>query len=116
MRLDLFGSLPPKRGEGINPYAMQVGWRSKNMKRQLGIFLIVLVLYGVLVGSFNTARSIDNHIDLAKRLGFYGVLTLGAGTLIITGGIDLSIGSLVGLAAFVCGMLLEWQWPPVAAA
>src|SRR2546430_17247376 len=82
------------------------------MMRLLGIFVIVLVLYGTLMGSFETARSVDNHIDLARRLGFYGVLTLGVGTLIITGGIDLSIGSLVGLGAVVFGMLLERQTPP----
>src|SRR5947207_5839065 len=79
------------------------------MMRLLGIFVIVLVLYGTLMASFETARSVDNHIDLARRLGFYGVLTLGVGTLNITGGIDLSIGSLVGLAAVAFGMLLERQ-------
>jgi ribose transport system permease protein len=82
------------------------------MARLLGILLIVLVLYGTMVTEFEAARSADNHIDLARRLGFYGVLTLGVGTLIITGGIDLSIGSLVGLGAVVFGVLLERQVPP----
>lgn len=86
------------------------------MTRLLGVFLMVLMLYGVLVGSFPTARSPENHFDLAKRLGFYGILTLGAGTLIISGGIDLSIGSLVGLVAVSFGLLLERQTPPVLAA
>src|SRR6516164_8762650 len=86
------------------------------MARLIGIFLIVLVLYGLLIGSFDTARSLDNHIDLARRLGFYGVLTLGVGVLIITGGIDLSIGSLVGLSAVAFGLLLRSEWHPIAAA
>jgi ribose transport system permease protein len=86
------------------------------MARLVGILLIVLVLYGTLVGTFETARSVDNHIDLARRLGFYGVLTLGAGVLIITGGIDLSIGSLVGLGAVAFGLLLERQVAPWLAA
>src|SRR5947209_15613164 len=86
------------------------------MARLLGILLIVVVLYGTLVGSFPTARSAENHIDLARRLGFYGVLTLGVGTLIITGGIDLSIGSLVGLCAVAFGLLLERQVAPWPAA
>src|SRR5437868_2845470 len=86
------------------------------MARLLGILLIVLVLYGTLIGSFDTARSVDNHVDLARRLGFYGVLTLGVGTLIITGGIDLSIGSLVGLGAVAFGLLLEAQVAPWLAA
>lgn len=82
------------------------------MARLTGIFLIVMALYGLLLGSFEAARSIDNHIDLARRLGFYGILTLGAGTVIISGGIDLSIGSLVGLCAVVFGMLLEQRVQP----
>lgn len=82
------------------------------MARLFGIFVIVLFLYGLLIGSFDAARSVDNHIDLARRLGFYGVLTLGVGTLIITGGIDLSIGSLVGLSAVSFGLLLEHEINP----
>lgn len=87
------------------------------MTRLLGVLLMVLVLYGVLMGSFDSARSVDNHQNLARRLGFYGVLTLGVGVLIVAGGIDLSIGSLVGLAAVAFGLLLQrgaGAWPAAA--
>jgi ribose transport system permease protein len=86
------------------------------MTRLLGVLLMVLVLYGVLMGFFDFARSLDNHQVLARRLGFYGVLTLGVGVLIVAGGIDLSIGSLVGLAAVAFGILLKQEVPPIAAA
>src|SRR5437764_4682678 len=76
------------------------------MRRVIGVLAMVLVLYLVLVGSFDSARSLANHLDLARRLGFYGVLTLGVGILIVAGGIDLSIGSLVGLGAVNFGLLL----------
>ena len=64
------------------------------MTRLLGILVMVMVLYAVLMGTFDFARSLDNHETLARRLGFYGVLTCGVGILIVSGGIDLSIGSL----------------------
>ena len=86
------------------------------MSRLLGIALMVLVLYGLLVGSFQTARSVENHRDLAERLGFYGLLTLGVGVLIIAGGIDLSIGSLVGLSAVAFGVMVQNRVPAVWAA
>jgi ribose transport system permease protein len=86
------------------------------MSRLLGIALMVLVLYGLLVGSFETARSVNNHLDLARRLGFYGILTLGVGVLIVSGGIDLSIGSLVGLGAVAFGVMLQGRVPAVWAA
>ena len=87
------------------------------MTRLLGVLLMVLILYALLMGFFEKARSLDNHQVLARRLGFYGVLTLGVGVLIVTGGIDLSIGSLVGLSAVAFGYLMnERRWPPLPAA
>jgi ribose transport system permease protein len=86
------------------------------MSRLVGIALMVLVLYGLLVGNYETARSVDNHLSLARQLGFYGVLTVGAGVLIISGGIDLSMGSLVGLGAVAFGVLVQKRVPaPIAA-
>jgi ribose transport system permease protein len=60
---------------------------------------MVLVLYGVLLSLSQNARSAATQKDIALRLGFYGVLTVGVGVLIVSGGIDLSIGSAVGLGA-----------------
>lgn len=85
------------------------------MARLIGVLVMVLVLYGILMGCFEKAQSLNNHQVLARRLGFYGVLTLGVGVLIVSGGIDLSIGSLVGLCAVYFGLLIQ-HWPPVLAA
>ncbi|OAI48043.1 hypothetical protein AYO44_01165 [Planctomycetaceae bacterium SCGC AG-212-F19] len=76
------------------------------MARLVGVVLMVGVLYVALMSTFPEAMSVNNHQVLARRLGFYGVLTLGVGILIVAGGIDLSIGSLVGLAAVNFGLLL----------
>ena len=76
------------------------------MKRILGILIIVLVLYGLLL-TFKAARTPGNHKNLEDRLALYGILTLGVGVLIISGGIDLSIGSVFCLAAVSFGLLLN---------
>jgi ribose transport system permease protein len=87
------------------------------MRRLIGIAVMVLALYAVLIGSFGAgARSKENHYNLAKDFSFYGVTTLGVGILIVSGGIDLSIGSLVGLSAVVFGLLLEREVKPIYAA
>jgi ribose transport system permease protein len=87
------------------------------MTRLLGVLLMVLTLYALHMGFFPNARSLGNHQDLARRLGFYGVLTLGVGVLIVSGGIDLSIGSLVGLGAVAFGSLMTKRgWSPLPAA
>jgi ribose transport system permease protein len=82
------------------------------MSRLLGVFVLVLALYITLMATGKNARSVDNQKEIAKRLGFYGILTLGAGVLIISGGIDLSTGSLVGLGAVCFCRLLAMIMPP----
>lgn len=53
------------------------------------------------------AISLRNHFLLGERIGMYGIISLAAGLLIITGGVDLSIGSVVGLCATLMAMLLQ---------
>jgi ribose transport system permease protein len=55
---------------------------------------------------------------MANIIGLFGVFSLGLGLVIITGGIDLSVGSMFAL----CGVLLSltltkwhWSWPLAAA-
>src|SRR5215212_7666239 len=86
------------------------------MNRLFGIFLMVALLYAALMGFDENARTLSNQVTIAKRLGFYGILTLGVGVLIVSGGIDLSIGSVVGLGAITFGLLLQQRVPPVLAA
>ncbi|HEV3262657.1 MAG TPA: ABC transporter permease [Gemmataceae bacterium] len=91
------------------------------MKKLVGMAVFLLVLYGALLASDPGARSAYNHFNLEKRIGLYGIITLGAAILIITGGIDLSIGAVVGLSATVLAILLippsrgGYGWPPALA-
>jgi ribose transport system permease protein len=85
------------------------------MARLVGVLALVLVLYATVLLSDANARSAENHRNLARRMGSWGVLTLGAGLVIISGGIDLSIGSVVGVAAVSLGLLFERRVPPMAA-
>ena len=86
------------------------------MKKLLGLALFLLVIYLLLLLSDPGAQSAYNHFNLGRRIGLYGIISLGAGILIITGGIDLSIGSVIGLCATVFATLLvEHRWNPLAA-
>jgi len=84
------------------------------MKKLLGIFVFLLFLYVCILIATNPARWANNHFNLGQRIGLSGILCLGAGLLIITGGVDLSIGSVVGLCAVVfCWLVLRLQvWVP----
>ena len=78
------------------------------------MLLTVLLLYGLII-SDERAQTLSYHSILLGRLGFYGILTLGAGVLILAGGIDLSIGSVVGLSAVLFGVLMSKGVAPAAA-
>lgn len=87
------------------------------MTRILGVLALLIGLYGGLVGTYvETAPAAEpsartqervksNLVDVANIQGRYGVITLGAALVIITGGIDLSIGAVVGLSAVLFGVL-----------
>lgn len=85
------------------------------MKKILGIFgllvLVVLVTAIAEPASFLTAFNIENVV---RRTSLYGILSIGVAFVIITGGIDLSIGSVVALSASLLPWLLVgkgWSVP-----
>jgi len=86
------------------------------MKKLLGLTAFLVVLYVAMLAADESARSLSNHLNLGKRTGLYGIISLGAGMLIISGGIDLSIGSVVGFCATIMALLLvHLHWHPAAA-
>ena len=59
----------------------------------------------------------ENFYNITRNFAFIGIMALGMTTVIITGGIDLSVGSVMGLAAIVCrpgaaGRRIRggWRW------
>ena len=86
------------------------------MARLLGILILVLGLYGLLLAVTRGARSISaTLLPLTRDQAYFAVLTLGAAIVIITGGIDLSVGSVVGLAAVLFGLLMQRGVVPLVA-
>ena len=57
----------------------------------------------------------DNFYNITRNFAFIGIMALGATMVIITGGIDLSVGSIMGLVAVACGLTLEAGYPWYAA-
>ncbi|HNR34583.1 MAG TPA: ABC transporter permease [Candidatus Hydrogenedentes bacterium] len=58
----------------------------------------------------------QNLRNLLPWIGLFGILSLGEALVIITGGIDLSVGSVVALVGIICAVLLrDFGWPVAAA-
>ena len=55
----------------------------------------------------------------ARLIGMNGIFSIGMGLVIITGGIDLSVGSVFALQGVILSIMLEewhWAWPLAIAA
>lgn len=53
----------------------------------------------------------DNFFNITRNFSFIGIMALGMTAVIATGGIDLSVGSIMGLVAVVCGLVLQAGYP-----
>ena len=60
--------------------------------------------------------SADNIFNVSRNFAFIGLIALGQTAVIATGGIDLSVGSVMGLAGIVTGLVLGSGQPLVLAA
>ncbi|HZZ27674.1 MAG TPA: ABC transporter permease [Pirellulales bacterium] len=82
------------------------------MKKELGIFLLLAVVCTVTAVLKPLFLSEANLTNLANSIGQYGVFSIGMGFVIITGGIDLSVGSMLALVGVVLAIALrDWGWP-----
>jgi ribose/xylose/arabinose/galactoside ABC-type transport system permease subunit len=75
---------------------------------EFGLIVSIGALLGVIQwlappGSFFTETSM---LSLLQQIGLYGVLAVGASVVIISGGIDLSVGAVVALSSVVCAKLM----------
>lgn len=86
------------------------------MRKELGTFVLLVVLCTVLAILNPSFLDPTNLQNLARLIGIYGIFSIGLGMVIITGGIDLSVGSVFALLGVVLSMLLvEYQVPSILA-
>jgi ribose transport system permease protein len=80
----------------------------------LGILIFVVSLTAILNPRFLGTGNIQNTLRWSS---LYAIISIGAAFVIVTGGVDLSIGSVVGLSGTLLAVLLERQVPvPLAIA
>ena len=82
------------------------------LKKDLGLFLLIVVV-GLVVSILNPRfLSPINLGNTANLIGLFGLFAIGEGFVIITGGIDLAIGSMFALLGVIfVDLLVTWQLP-----
>jgi ribose transport system permease protein len=84
------------------------------VKKELTTFLLLVVLCAAVTALNPRFLSPANLQNTARLIGAFGIFSVGLGLVIITGGIDLSVGSAFALLGVLLSMLLtEWHvaWP-----
>jgi ribose transport system permease protein len=74
--------------------------------RDAGGLIVLLILFGVLTLWSPQFLTVDNLENLARQVAIYGIIAVGQLLVILTAGIDLSVGSVLGLAGCVTAELI----------
>lgn len=80
--------------------------KNKNMLKQFStiILLVVMILFfSVFTDSFLAVR---NAINILRQVAVLSILSVGMTYVIISGGMDLTVGSMLGLTGVICAKLL----------
>jgi len=74
--------------------------------RKYGLVLVLVAMVVTLSFVSNSFFTSTNIINVLRQISMNGILALGMTFVIITGGIDLSVGSLVAVSGVVCGSIV----------
>ncbi|MGX1191791.1 ABC-type xylose transport system permease subunit [Metabacillus sp. SLBN-84] len=91
---------PAVKEKKINLFTIDI--RAYSM---IGALLIIWILFSVLNDTFLTPRNLSN---LFLQMSVTSILAIGMVLIIVSGQIDLSVGSLVGLTGGVAAILNVW--------
>lgn len=105
----------PESDNQIPPRTTHVDWKA--WLNTLGPLLALVALYGLFAAIAPASfRSLRNLETIARQTTIVGTAALGMTLVIISGGIDLSVGSIVALSTVVIAALLQMGFGPLPAA
>lgn len=83
------------------------------LKKETGLFVLLVVVCAATALKSPNFLSIENLVNQLRLIGMFGIFSIGVGMVIITGGIDLSVGSMFALLGVILAMLLtgDKTWP-----
>ena len=87
-----------------------IGFFSYKTSYTLVVFILLLLVF-IFFTPDNVFLTVENLGALGKLKPDLGIIALGAGTLMISGEFDLSVGSIIPTSSFIFVKLLEWGAP-----
>jgi ribose/xylose/arabinose/galactoside ABC-type transport system permease subunit len=77
----------------------------------LGTLVLLCVMYAIGIANYENFYNTQVLLNIFIDNGFLLVVAVGMTFVILTGGIDLSVGSVVALTTMVCAVTLDHGWP-----
>ena len=77
------------------------------------VALIFVLLLGCVFNADGAFFKLGTHRDALRQASVFGILACGMTLVIISGGIDLAVGSVLGLLAVAFSLMsIHWCWSP----
>jgi ribose transport system permease protein len=87
-------------------------WRTLARADYVGMLLALVVLMGIFATRSENFLTVSNFRTLANQIPSLIVISVGMTFVIVTAGIDLSVGSVMALASAIIGVAMyDWKWP-----
>ncbi|HEY4383959.1 MAG TPA: hypothetical protein VGN34_05720, partial [Ktedonobacteraceae bacterium] len=111
-------SIPPASQQPITAKQQAQAEESRmpiSLGRESGGILVLLIFIAVLMLTTDQFLTLTNLDNLVRQVAVFAILSIGQLFVILTGGIDLSVGSVLGLSGGVTALFLAAGVPPPVA-
>ncbi|WP_244481488.1 ABC transporter permease [Rhizobium sp. Root1203] len=92
------------RDATLEPPASARAW---SLIQSLGLFWVLVALCAVAICLSPSFLQVGNLMNVGRQIALFGIVSIGMTFVILTRGIDLSVGSIVGVVAVTSAMLLS---------
>ncbi len=103
--------IEPPEEPGESPTVNRVMTLGDVAGRESGGLVVLLVAVGALTLASDDFLTGSNLANLARQVAIFGIIAVGQLLVILTAGIDLSVGSVLALSGAVTAQLLVAGWP-----
>lgn len=77
------------------------------------VALVFVVLLGLVFNAHGAFYKLGTHRDALRQASVYGILACGLTLVIVSGGIDLAVGSVLALVSVSFSLMaIHWRWSP----
>jgi len=76
----------------------------RNLVHRFGIVAVLLIISGLLAATTDSFATAANLTNVARQVSINGILAVGVTFVLLTGGVDLSLGSVVALSGVACAL------------